>query len=227
VSARCTPTTSSIPAGSCPASGRDGRPRRADPRDRGLAPARDVRGLSNGQGGRERAERPSGSSPTSRSGGRSRRTSSSPRRWPWAGWQRHRPRRRERADALRGVTIAPRMTFDAAALATRINQVADGLDVRPSSVRRGRCRPHGTVVNGRTGRTVRRRRAIARSRRPCPRSTLAAEVDADLVTTTVEPSVSTDEATAAKAAAADRMTAPSRWRSTTRRSRSRPTSFAR
>ena len=31
--------------------------------------------------------------------------------------------------AVRGVTISPRMTFDVAALATRINQAADGLEV--------------------------------------------------------------------------------------------------
>ena len=43
--------------------------------------------------------------------------------------KRHRPCRCERAHCVRGVTIAPRVTFDAAALATRINQAADGLEV--------------------------------------------------------------------------------------------------
>src|SRR4029079_14286227 len=56
--------------------------------------------------------------------------------------------------AIRGVTIAPRMRFDAAALATRINQVADGLDVSAleASVAVGADHTY-SVIDGRTGRT--------------------------------------------------------------------------
>jgi vancomycin resistance protein YoaR len=110
--------------------------------------------------------------------------------------------------AIRGVTIAPRMTFDAAALATRINEVADGLDVSAleASVAVGADHTY-SVIYGRTGRTVDAGEAIATATRALSSFDAPAEVDADLVTTNVEPTVTTDEATAAKAAA-DRVTAP-------------------
>jgi vancomycin resistance protein YoaR len=110
--------------------------------------------------------------------------------------------------AIRGVTIAPRMTFDAAALATRINHAADRLEVSAleASVVVGADHTY-SVVNGRTGRTVDAGGAIAKLTAALSSFDAPAEVDADLVTTTVEPTVSTDDATAAKAAA-DRMTAP-------------------
>jgi vancomycin resistance protein YoaR len=110
--------------------------------------------------------------------------------------------------AIRGVTIAPRMTFDAAALATRINQVADGLDVSAleASVAVGADHTY-SVINSRTGRTVDAGAAIATVTTALSSFDAPAEVDAALVTTNVEPTVTTDEATAAKAAA-DRITAP-------------------
>ena len=110
--------------------------------------------------------------------------------------------------AIRGVTIAPRMTFDAAALATRINHAADGLKVSAleASVAVGDDHTY-SVVNGRTGRTVDAGGAIAEVTTALASFDAPAEIDADLATTTVEPTVSTDDATAAKAAA-DRMTAP-------------------
>ena len=110
--------------------------------------------------------------------------------------------------AIRGVTIAPRMTFDAAALATRINQAADGLEVSAleASVAVGDDHTY-SVVYGRTGRTVDAGGAIAEATTALASFDAPAEIDADLATTTVEPTVSTDDATAAKAAA-DRMTAP-------------------
>ncbi len=110
--------------------------------------------------------------------------------------------------AIRGVTIAPRMTFDAAALATRINQAADGLEVSAleASVAVGDDHTY-SVVYGRTGRTVDAGGAIAEVTTALASFDAPAEIDADLATTTVEPTVSTDDATAAKAAA-DRMTAP-------------------
>jgi vancomycin resistance protein YoaR len=110
--------------------------------------------------------------------------------------------------AIRGVTIAPRMTFDAAALAMRINQAADGLDVSALEASLAVGDDHTyTVVNGRTGRTVDAGAAIAKATTALSSFDAPAEVDADLVTTTIEPTVTTDEATAAKAAA-DRITAP-------------------
>ena len=110
--------------------------------------------------------------------------------------------------AIRGVTIAPRMTFDAAALATRINQAADGLEVSAleASVAVGDDHTY-SVVYGRTGRTVDAGGAIAEATTALASFDAPAEINADLATTTVEPTVSTDDATAAKAAA-DRMTAP-------------------
>ena len=100
------------------------------------------------------------------------------------------------------------MTFDAAALATRINQAAHGLEVSAleASVTVGADHTW-SVLNGRTGRTVDAGGAIAKVTAALSSFDAPAEVDADLVTATVEPTVSTDEATAAKAAA-DRMTAP-------------------
>ena len=110
--------------------------------------------------------------------------------------------------AIRGLTIAPRMTFDAAALAMRINQAADGLDVSALEASLAVGDDHTyTVVNGRTGRTVDAGAAIAKATTALSSFDAPAEVDADLVTTTIEPTVTTDEATAAKAAA-DRITAP-------------------
>jgi vancomycin resistance protein YoaR len=110
--------------------------------------------------------------------------------------------------AIRGVTIAPRMTFDAAALAMRINQAADGLDVSALEASLAVGDDHTyTVVNGRTGRTVDAGAAIAKATTALSSFDAPAEVDADLVTTAIEPTVTTDEATAAKAAA-DRITAP-------------------
>jgi vancomycin resistance protein YoaR len=110
--------------------------------------------------------------------------------------------------AIRGVTIEPRMTFDAAALATRINQAANGLEVSAleASVAIGDDHTY-SVVYGRTGRTVDAGGAIAEATTALASFDAPAEVNADLATTTVEPTVSTDDATAAKAAA-DRMTAP-------------------
>ena len=110
--------------------------------------------------------------------------------------------------AMRGVTIAPRMTFDAAALATRINQAADGLEVSAleASVVVGDDHTY-SVINGRTGRTVDASGAIATITTALSSFDAPAEVGADLVTTAVEPTVSTEDATAATAAA-DRMTAP-------------------
>ena len=110
--------------------------------------------------------------------------------------------------AIRGVTIAPRMTFDAAALAARINQVADGLDVSAleASVAVGADNTY-SVIDGRTGRTVDAGAAIATATTALSSFDAPAEVDADLVTTNIEPTVTTDEATAAMAAA-DRITAP-------------------
>ena len=100
------------------------------------------------------------------------------------------------------------MTFDAAALATRINHAADALEVSAleASVAVGDDHAY-SVVNGRTGRTVDAGGAIAKVTTALSSFDAPAEVDADLATTTVEPTVSTDDATAAKAAA-DRMTAP-------------------
>jgi vancomycin resistance protein YoaR len=110
--------------------------------------------------------------------------------------------------AIRGVTIAPRMTFDAAALATRINQAAEGQEVSALEASVVVADDHTySVVDGRTGRTVDAGGAIARITTALSSFDAPAEVDADLVTTPVEPTVSTSDATAAKAAA-DRMTAP-------------------
>jgi vancomycin resistance protein YoaR len=110
--------------------------------------------------------------------------------------------------AFRGVTIEPRMTFDAAALATRINQTAEGLDVSAleASVVVGEDHTF-SVIDGRTGRTVDAAAAIAKVTAALSSFDAPAEVDADLVTTTVEPKVTTDEATAAMAAA-ERITSP-------------------
>jgi vancomycin resistance protein YoaR len=110
--------------------------------------------------------------------------------------------------AIRGVTIAPRMTFDAAALAWRINQVADALDVSAleASVAVGADHTY-SVINSRTGRTVDAGAAIATVTTALSSFDAPPEVDADLVTTNVEPTVTTDEATAAEATA-DRITAP-------------------
>jgi vancomycin resistance protein YoaR len=110
--------------------------------------------------------------------------------------------------AIRGVTIAPRMTFDAAALAMRINLAADALDVSALEASVAVGNDHSfSVVNGRTGRTVDAGDAIAKATTALSSFDAPAEVDADLVTTMVEPTVSTDEANAAKAAA-ERITAP-------------------
>jgi vancomycin resistance protein YoaR len=110
--------------------------------------------------------------------------------------------------AIRGVTIAPRMTFDAAALAWHINQVADGLEASAleASVAVGADHTY-SVINGRTGRTIDAGAAIATVTTALSSFDAPAEVDADLITTNVEPTVTTDEATAAMAAA-DRVTAP-------------------
>jgi vancomycin resistance protein YoaR len=100
------------------------------------------------------------------------------------------------------------MTFDAEALATRLKHAADGLEVSAleASVVVGGDHTY-SVLNGRTGRTVDAGGAIAKVTTALSSFDAPAEVDADLATTTVEPTVSTDDATAAKAAA-DRMTAP-------------------
>jgi vancomycin resistance protein YoaR len=110
--------------------------------------------------------------------------------------------------AIRGVTIAPRMTFDAASLATRINQAADALDVSSLEASVAVAGDNTwSVINSRTGRTVDAGDAIAKATTALSSFDAPAEVDADLVATTIEPSVNTDEATAA-VAAADRITAP-------------------
>ena len=109
--------------------------------------------------------------------------------------------------AVRGVTIPPRMTFDVAALATRINQAADGLEVSAldAQVMVGDDHTY-SVVSGRSGRAVDAGDAIAKVTAALSSFDAPPEIDADLVTTTIEPTVTTDEATAVKAAA-DRMAA--------------------
>ena len=109
--------------------------------------------------------------------------------------------------AVRGVTISPRMTFDVAALATRINQAADGLEVSAldAQVMVGDDHTY-SVVSGRSGRAVDAGDAIAKVTAALSSFDAPPEIDADLVTTTIEPTVTTDEATAVKAAA-DRMAA--------------------
>jgi vancomycin resistance protein YoaR len=110
--------------------------------------------------------------------------------------------------ALRGVTIEPRMTFDVDALAARIRRAADGLRVSAleASVAIDDKLAY-SVIPARVGRTVDPEPAIADVTATLSSLDAPAEVGAPLPTTSIEPTVTTDEATAAMAAA-ERITAP-------------------
>ena len=102
--------------------------------------------------------------------------------------------------ALRGVAIAPRITFDADALATRITAVADGLRIAPAEASVvADDKLAFAVVAGHSGRSVDASAAIESITAAVSALDAPTEVTATLPVTVVEPAVSTDEATEAKA----------------------------
>jgi vancomycin resistance protein YoaR len=109
--------------------------------------------------------------------------------------------------ALRGVDLAPRITFDAQILDDRIQAIADGLLIEPAEA----FVVHDEavdflVVGGHDGRTIDPSAAIGSISKDLARLDAPAELNATLPVTVVEPTVSTAEATTA-AAAAQRITA--------------------
>jgi hypothetical protein len=99
--------------------------------------------------------------------------------------------------ALRGVAIGPRVTFDAAKLSDRITSIADRLRIAAAEASVTVDEKLAFyVVPGNAGRTV-DDRGVRRSRRG-RRADAPAEVTATLPATTVEPVVTTAEATDAR-----------------------------
>ena len=202
---------------------RDGRPVRADLE---TAASR----LLDTYGGCRTARRSSTgrtapwSSPTSRSGGRSPRTSSSPRRWPWVGMATPSTVRSANARTGRSGASRSRPPHD-----VRCRSAGDSHQSRrrraggvglEASVVVGDDHTY-SVIYGRTGRTVDKRGAIAEVTTALSSFDAPAEVDADLVTTTVEPTVSTP--TRPRPKRCRPYDGPITVAVATRRSRSRPT----
>ena len=110
--------------------------------------------------------------------------------------------------AVRGVFLEPRVTFDAARLTERITAVADPLRTEPTGARvdtngKGQFQ----VVEGSTGQTADPTAVIAAFATALGELDAPAQVSAELRLTTIDPAVTTDEATEAKAQA-ERLTAP-------------------
>ena len=104
--------------------------------------------------------------------------------------------------ALRGVAIAPRVTFDAGKLETRITTIANRLGIAPSEASVAvdeKLAFH--VVAGSSGRTVDATEVIEDVTSALAALDAPAEVTATLPVVTVEPEVDTAEATDAQAAA--------------------------
>jgi vancomycin resistance protein YoaR len=109
--------------------------------------------------------------------------------------------------AMHGATLSPRVVFDADALAKRIADIADGLHVTPvdASVSQD-AKLRFQVTESTDGRSADAAQATQTLTEALARLDAPAEVTADLPVTAVEPTITTAEATQAKAAA-DRITA--------------------
>jgi vancomycin resistance protein YoaR len=109
--------------------------------------------------------------------------------------------------AFRGIELLPRVTFDAQKLATRIAAVAEGLRIEAveASVKTG-AKLDFTVVPGQPGRSVDAAEVVTAVAHDVADINAPTQIDATLPVKITLPNVSTDEATAAKAAA-DRIAA--------------------
>ena len=108
--------------------------------------------------------------------------------------------------AIRGVDLAPRITFDSQALTDRIVAIADGLRIEPAEASVATdVGADGTmafrIVPGRSGRSVDPAAVLAALGPQLSRLDAPAEVGATLPAQVEEPAVTTAEATDAKAAA--------------------------
>lgn len=109
--------------------------------------------------------------------------------------------------AVRGVFLEPRVTFDTARLAERVTAVADSLRTEPTDARvDANTKGLFQVVEGSAGQTADPTAVIAAFATALGELDAPAEVSAELRPTTIDPAVTTDEATRAKTQA-ERLTA--------------------
>ena len=110
--------------------------------------------------------------------------------------------------AVRGVFLEPRVTFDAARLAERVTAIADSLRTEPTDARVDTTSSgQFQVVEGSAGRAADPAAVIAAFATALGELDAPAEVSAELRLSTVDPAVTTADATEARAQA-ERLTAP-------------------
>src|SRR5215204_1868572 len=104
--------------------------------------------------------------------------------------------------AVRGVTIDPRLGFDKDALASRLTEIATSLNIEPKDAAvTTDAKLRFVVAEGSDGRQADPSAAIASLTTTLGSIEAPSEVSVDMPTTTVEPAVTTAEATDAKATA--------------------------
>jgi vancomycin resistance protein YoaR len=110
--------------------------------------------------------------------------------------------------AVRGVFLEPRVTFDGAKLTERVTAVSDSLRTDPTDARVD-VNSDGLfqVIEGNAGKTADPTAVIAAFATALVELDAPDQVSAELRLTTLDPMITTDEATAAKAQA-ERLTAP-------------------
>jgi vancomycin resistance protein YoaR len=103
--------------------------------------------------------------------------------------------------AIRGVTLTPRIVFDANALATRIDAVAAGQDQTASDATVKRTKSGFTIVAGIDGRVADRTTPYSQAASQLAPLDAPSRIDVDIPLTSQEPAITTAEATAARTVA--------------------------
>jgi vancomycin resistance protein YoaR len=109
--------------------------------------------------------------------------------------------------ALRGITLEPRMLIDEARLATRIEAAAASLDRQPSDASVSNTEAGFQLMPGSNGVRADREAPLAKATAALLRLDAAARTEVSIAAVEIEPTITTAEATEAKAAA-ERIAAP-------------------